>query len=145
VDDTGAVLRRINWVRLGGAVAVALAFVMIIYGFSIAETGVPRQNLPQGLEAISPAAGATEQRQTEIVADFAPEYEGALVVNGVRIPPDQLRVDEGQSLIAFQARQGADVEEYLSRTVSVTVIFWKIADGEGSGSTNQWTWSFNVS
>lgn len=145
MDDTCGVFRRINWVRLGGAVAVALAFVMIIYGFSIAETGVPRQQLPEGLEAISPSPGATEQRQTEITADFASEWEGALVVNGVRIPPDQLRVDEGQAIIAFQARRGAEVEEYLNRAVSVTVIFWRIADGEGSASTNTWTWSFNVS
>lgn len=138
-------LRRINWVRLAGAMAVAFAFVLIVWGFSMAETGVPRQELPEGLEAILPTPGATEQRQVEIVADFASGWEGALVIDGIRIPPDQLRRDDGQALIAFQARPGAEIEEYRSRVVSVTVLFWLVEEGEGGASTNSWSWSFNVS
>jgi hypothetical protein len=93
-----------NWRRLGLSMAMAAGAASIVVGFSIGKTGGAAQNLPPGVEAVSPKQDAKVQRQTEIVADLGPGYDGVLVLNGVELPPDQYSFDLGQNLVIFPCR-----------------------------------------
>ncbi len=137
-------MKRINWPRLGGSLLVAAALVLIVIGFAQAETGTPKVTLPEGIEFVFPTPGAIERRQAEVGADLAPGFTGALVIDGVRIPPDQLRIDNALNVVAFQARPGTDIEEFAPGPRRVTVIYWRIVDGEANGSRS-FSWSFTLS
>lgn len=84
--------------------AVAAGLAMIAFGFSSGETDDDAIAFPVGLENVSPRPSARVQRQTEIMADLEPGYDGVIVINGVEVPPDQFTFDLGQYLIIFPCR-----------------------------------------
>jgi hypothetical protein len=93
------------WRRLLLSLVVAAGLGAIAFGFSIGVTDDgTTNNLPVAIESISPRRTDQVQRQSEIIVDLAPGYDGTLVVNGVEIPPDQLSFDLGLFQLVFPCR-----------------------------------------
>jgi hypothetical protein len=93
------------WRRLLLSLVLASGLGAIAYGFSIAETDDgTADELPPAIESISPRRRDQVQRQTDIIVDLAPGYDGTLVVNSTEIPPDQLSFDLGQFQLIFPCR-----------------------------------------
>jgi hypothetical protein len=173
----GAVMRedaqvnsRVNWQRLGLAMAVALGLTIIVYSFSKVQTGGDAQGLPDGIEAISPESGDQVQRQSEVVVNLAPGYDGILFLQGSEIPADQVSFDLGTNVLNFPCTPGAtpptdaapqpgtgvarppqppcsvtgpgDVQ-LPQGPVSMRVEFWRIVEGRANGVTS-YSWSFST-
>lgn len=161
---------RINWYRVGISAGLAVGGAMIIGAFAIGKTGGDAQNLPLALEAISPGPGAQVERQTEIVADLAPGFDGLLVINGIEIPADQYTFDSGLNQVIFPCRpsdipaaalgaeannasearpacsrglEGAEEFEVPTGNVSVAVEYWPITRGRGEAS-KVYFWTFRT-
>jgi hypothetical protein len=93
------------WRRLLLSILVTAGLGAIVFGFSIGVTGEDTTaSLPVAIESLSPQRNAQVQRQSEIIVDLAPGYDGALVINGVAIPPDQLSFDLGLFQLVFPCR-----------------------------------------
>jgi hypothetical protein len=163
---------RINWPRLGTAVGISFALVLIVIGFSTAQTGTAEDNFPEGLERVTPRRDAQVQRQSQVEVDLAPGYTGRLSLNGVQIPQDQYSFDVAQNILTYpclptdaaaqtdangapSAPAGAgwpacslglapeDNPNLPTPAVTFTVRMWKIADGEGVGE-KRYTWTFKT-
>lgn len=163
-------MARINWYRVGISAGLALGGLLVIGGFAIGKTGGDEQNLPFAIEAVSPASGDQVERQTEIIADLAPGYDGLIVINGIEIPPDQYTVDSGLNQVIFPCRpsdipsqalgaeannatpgrppcargeDGTEEFEVPTGNVSVAVEYWPITRGRGDASKT-FFWTFRT-
>jgi hypothetical protein len=163
--------RAVNRRRLLISLGLATGLVLMVLAFSLAETGGNSQNLPEGLESVAPASGAQVPRQTDIVADLAPGYDGVLFMQPRgEIPADQVSFDDGLNQLIFPCRpilnsnpQGssganvarppqprcirndpnAELLQVPRGVVLVRVEYWKIT--EGRSASKQYSWSFTTS
>jgi len=140
----GAVAPRIDRRRLTLAALVALAFTIIGYGLSRAQTGDDNAQLTDpALEQQVPAPGSLVLRQSQVGVDLAPEYTGYLVIDGIRIPEDQYYREPALNQVFFTPGEGSDIEEFEPGAHTITAVFWKIPEGEAAA--RRVTWRFNVS
>ncbi len=172
MGEDADVTRPINRARLLTSLALALGVVIIVFSAAKAKTGGDQQNLPEGIEAVRPERDDQVQRQTEILVNLAPGYDGILRLNGAEIPADQVSYDEGQNELVFPCRptldtppaaggdSGADTARppqprcirddpnaelvTIPRGNVVAVVeFWKISTGRQGGS-RVYTWNFRT-
>jgi hypothetical protein len=101
------------------------------------------QSRPDVIERVIPEDGSTEPRQAEFGVDLAPGYDGTLVVNGVEIPRDELRLVAAQNEVFFTPGKDKIVDE-LNGPVTVRAIVWKSAVGRGHGQDQTFQWSFTA-
>jgi hypothetical protein len=151
--------RKIDRTRVVLSLLVAVAIVMIVYGFASAETGDRAVQITDpGVENVYPQPGAIVLRQSEIGADLATGYRGVLIVDGQEIPTFDLVATDGttssgatfdavfdpaQNTVSFTPKKGATVEALSPDRHTVTVVFWKM--DESRDTARSITWSFKVS
>src|SRR5690606_19275462 len=98
---------------------------------------------PDVVEHVIPRDGSAIQRQTEIGIDLAPGYEGRLVIYGIEIPEDELRLVPEQNQVFFTAGEGKAVEELQAGRTCVTAVAWRTQDGRGTRD-QRIEWCFEV-
>jgi hypothetical protein len=98
---------------------------------------------PDVVEHLVPPAGSEQLRQSEIGIDLAAGYEAALIVSGIEIPMDQLRLVPEQNQVFFTPGEGKVIEELEGGQVCVTAVVWKSAVGRGS-QDQPFRWCFDV-
>ncbi len=101
-----------------------------------------RRLRPQAIRAVSPLPASLQLRQTEIFVELAPQFRGALTVNGTPVPDDQLDVIEGLNRYAFTPGEGKEIEE-LPPGRACAVVDYTSVDPSAEGGT--YRWCFNVS
>jgi hypothetical protein len=151
--------RKIDRTRVVLSLLVAVALVMIVYGFASADTGDSAVQITDpGVESVYPKPGAIVLRQSEIGADLATGYRGVLIVDGQEIPTFDLVATDGtassgatfdavfdpaQNTVSFTPKKGATIEALSPDRHTVTVVFWKM--DESRDTARSITWSFKVS
>lgn len=157
-------LKKLLTTRVGISVALAAGVVLIIFGFSSAQTGDEALNLPSAIEHLSPGNGDRVLRQSEIVVDFIDGFTGALTVDGITIetsrldeltsngqapkPGEQVELppnaifDPGNYTLKFQPTDGAAIEEFTQGVHQAQVRYWLLVDGESKART--YSWQFTV-
>jgi hypothetical protein len=132
--------------RLGVAVALAMAFGALYAGIRATQTGEDttaaggRQDV---VEQLIPRDGAEVLQQAEIGIDLTRGYEGALQINGVEIPVEELRVVPEQSQVFFAPGPDRVFESLPSGTTCATAVVWQQANGRGVDDLT-FTWCFDV-
>lgn len=156
---------RVDRTRLALSVGFATGLALILFGFSVAQTGRDAQRLPDVIASINPGPGDNVLRQSQIVVDFAEPYDAVLVLNGLELPvtrldelagagapprpgaqldiPPTAIYDPGNFTISFQPQDGAVVESLRQGEQRATVIFWKI--DQTRNEARSFTWTFMVS
>ena len=124
-------------------VAVAGALVAIVLGVRATQTGdkdpVTVSGRPDVVEHLVPRAGAEVLQQFEVGIDLAPGYEGALAVNGVEIPEDELRLVPQQNQVFFQPGEGKVLTELQAGPNCIEATAWRSSLGRGADDeTFQW-------
>jgi hypothetical protein len=134
--------------RLLIAAMIAAAFVALYVGVRATDTGdddpVTVNGRPDVVEHLVPRAGDEVLRQAELGIDLAPGYEGALVVNGVEIPTDELRLVPEQNQVFFTPGDGKVVERLLAGPNCATAIVWKASVGRGTADDTSFSWCFEA-
>jgi hypothetical protein len=92
---------------------------------------------------LRPADGAQAVQGSEIGIDLQPGWEGRLLIDGVEIPEDELRLVPGQNQVFFTPGQGRTIERLRPGRNCVTAIFWRSQLGRGADD-GQLTWCFQV-
>ena len=82
-------------------VAAATMAVAVMRTNTDEDTPAAVAGRPDVVEHLIPPNGTQQQRQSELGIDLAPGYEGALSVNGVSIPTDELRLVPEQNQVFF--------------------------------------------
>lgn len=125
------------------AVAVLAAAAAIVAGVQATQTGeqepVTVSGRPDVVEALIPGTGDEVVQQFEVGVDLAPGYEGALTVNGVDIPTEELRLVPQQNQVFFKPSEGSVINELLAGENCVVATVWKSSEGRGlRDQTFQW-------
>ncbi|HUP69236.1 MAG TPA: hypothetical protein VM142_05410 [Acidimicrobiales bacterium] len=133
-------------------VTVPRVVVSVLLAFAVASMYVaftehddsPNPRLrPQVIRAISPLPASLQLRQTEIFVELAPQFTGALTVNGTPVPDDQLDVIEGLNRYAFTPGQGKEIEELPPGRACAVVDYTPVTETSAQGGS--YRWCFNVS
>ncbi len=132
--------------RLLIAVLVAAAGAALFFGVRATDTGddEPIGTRTGVVERFIPREGDEVLRQAELGVDLAPGYEGAIRVNGVDIPTDQLRLVPEQNQVFFTPGDGTVVERLRAGVNCAEVQAWKSADGRGTANDRYFTWCFEA-
>jgi hypothetical protein len=99
---------------------------------------------PDVVEQLLPRSGAEVIRQAELGIDLAPGYEGRLVLNGVEIPVDELRLVPEQNQVFFTPGEGLAVERLDPGPNCVTAIVWESAVGRDPATDEAFQWCFEA-
>ena len=99
---------------------------------------------PNVVEHVIPVNGSSELRQSEFGVDLAPGYDGTLVVNGIEIPRDQLRLVPAQNQIFFTPGPGKVITDLPAGKTCVVAVVWKSAVGRGASQDQTFRWCFGV-
>lgn len=156
--------RKIDRQQLLLSAGIAVGLVMVIFGFSAAQTGRDESGLPNAIERISPANGDRVLRQSQIIVDFIDGYEAIMFIDGVELPitrldeltssgqqatpgaqvelPPTAVFDPGNFIISFQPQVGAMIEEFTQGEHEGKVRYWLISDGREKSRT--YTWKFDI-
>jgi len=127
---------------LAGLVVGALA--ALFAGVRATDTGEDDPVSPDIVERLVPSEGDEVIRQAELGVDLAPGYEGALTVNGVAIPTDELRLVPEQNQVFFTPGEGKAVEELHAGPNCAGAVVWKSSQGRGTADDRSFQWCFEA-
>jgi len=134
--------------RLLIAVLVAGAVAALYAGVRATATGdddpVTVSGRPDVVERLIPGEGDEVIRQAELGIDLGPGYEGTLVVNGVPIPDEELRLVPEQNQVFFTPGDGKVVEQLHAGPNCALAVVWKSSEGRGTANDKSFTWCFEA-
>jgi len=145
-NDTGPPPASLRYkVVIAGALVVAAATMAIAVMRTNTDEDTPAEvaGRPDVVEHLIPPRGTEQLRQSELGIDLAPGYEGALSVNGLSIPTNELRLVPEQNQVFFTPGEGKAIEELNAGPVCVIAVVWKSADGRGVADQT-FRWCFDV-
>lgn len=144
--------------RLGITAAVAVALGMFAYAFTIGTGGSEEVALQDdAVERFIPSDGSPSVlRQTQIGLDLEPGWTGALSVDGLIIPAEQLNCfddcfasadREGnpqQAIVFFVPGDGKVIEQLETGRRCATATIWRPAFETAEANGREVNWCFSV-
>lgn len=101
--------------------------------------------LPSSIESVVPAPGTGMLAQDDVGADLLDTLRGALFIDGVEIPEDQLRINLPLGQVWFRPGVGKDIVRLEEGLHSATILYWSQEHGdEGRNGAKSYTWSFRA-
>jgi hypothetical protein len=132
--------------KIAAAAVVAVAGVLFFVAFtSLGDDDDPvlSQGDQQVVENLIPRRDAQVPQQSSVGIDLVTGWAGALAINGVEIPEDELTLTPEIGLIMYTPGEGRSVEALQSGQNCVNATIWRIADGRGV-SDRSIPWCFEV-
>ncbi len=122
---------------LAAVVAVNLLVAAVVIGGS--DEG---PELPANIESLIPTPGAAILAQDDVGADLADTFTGVLLIDGVEIPEDQLRINRPLGEVGFRPGPGNDIERLEEGLHSATIVYWP--QDRGREEAKEFTWQFRA-
>jgi len=134
--------------RLLLVLLVVAALAVLYVGVRATDTGsddpVAVSGRPDIVERLIPSEGDEVIRQAELGIDLGPGYEGALTINGMPIPTDELRLVPEQNQVFFRPGDGKAVERLQAGPNCATAQVWRSSQGRGTAEDRSFTWCFEA-
>jgi hypothetical protein len=131
---------RILIVVLGLALVVNLAIVL---GMNSDTSDRGQQGINKDVVQIRPGRGSIVNPLDDIEVRLRSGLTGVLVLNGKRLPEDQLVVDNATSTITFRPAPGREISRLAAGTNDVAVLYWKQTESEPA-KPQSFGWSFRA-
>jgi hypothetical protein len=126
----------------GLALVVSLLFVAGTYS-DTSDQG--RQELSADVRQVRPAPGSIANPLDDIEVRLRSGLTGVLVLNGTRLPEDQLVIDTATSTITFRPVEDSEVSRLAAGRNDVSVLYWSQTEPEPPpGERESFGWSFQV-
>jgi hypothetical protein len=129
-------------------VVATLALVVnlvIVLGMSSDTSDQGKQNVNRDVDQVSPAPGSIVNPRDDIEVHLRRGLTGVLVINGKRLPEDQLEIVPSTSTITFRPGAGKELETLAAGTNDVAVLYWRQTEPEPPpGERDSFGWSFRV-
>jgi hypothetical protein len=135
--------------KIAIAVLLAIAAAGLFLAYTRTDTGPPGEDVvtsggvPLDGFGVRPQRNAEVLSQPEVGIDLKPGWEAVLAVNGVEIPPTDVRTVPPEFQVFFTPGEGRAVEEFSAGRNCVTATYWRSADGRTDDSPT-YTWCFDV-
>ncbi len=123
---------------VAAVVAVNLLVAAVVIGGR--EEG---PELPSNIESVIPAPGTGMLAQDDVGADLLDTFTGALLIDGLEIPEDQLRINRPLGQVSFRPGPGKDIARLEEGLHSATIIYWP-QDRSREDAARSFTWSFRA-
>ena len=148
-DGGGAVPRRrirdvVSARSVIVSVGLAAAVAGLVIGFNLHKEPINGLNLPSGIGAIYPKAGAPNvQEQTTVFYEVQPGYDGSLTIKDRVIPEDQIEhLQVGRVRIGFTPGEGKEFTKLPGGHVCATATYFRRDD---PSAQSNFSWCFDVS
>ena len=128
--------------RIVLSVLVAAAVAALVY-VATEPPGDDAPPLPDAVEAVSPAAGAQNLRQTTIAADLVAGYTGYLLMDGVEVPRDDLQVVEALGQVILRPTEDSDYRVLQPGSHCATIVYRRIGERLDQSSSYRWCFSLH--
>ena len=126
---------------VGGLALVVSLFLVLGYNSDTSDQG--RQELSADVRQVRPAPGSIATPQTDVEVRLRSGLTGVLVLNGKRLPEDQLVIDDATSTIAFRPAPGKEVSRLPAGRNDLAVLYWGQTQPEPA-KPKSFGWSFQV-
>lgn len=140
-SGTAAPRRRLRLqtmlLAVAGVVAVNLLVAAVVIGGS--EEG---PELPSTIESVIPAPGAGILAQDDVGADLLDTFTGVILIDGVEIPEDQLRINLPLGEVSFRPGEGKDIARLEEGLHSATIVYWP--QDRSREDAKSFTWQFRA-
>jgi hypothetical protein len=127
-------------------VVAALALVVnlvIVLGMSSDTSDRGQQGINQDIVQIRPGRGSIVNPLDDIEVRLRSGLTGVLVLNGTRLPEDQLVIDDATSTITFRPAEGREVSRLAAGRNDLAVLYWN-QTGPEPPDPGSYGWSFQV-
>ena len=131
---------RVVIVVSGIALVVSL-FIVLGYNSDTSDQG--RQGVSADVRQVRPAPGSIAAPQADIEVSLRSGLTGVLVLNGTRLPEDQLVIDTATSTITFRPAEGKEVSRLAAGRNDLAVLYWSQTEAEPP-RPESFGWSFQV-
>jgi hypothetical protein len=136
--------RFITPYRVGVSVLLAAAAAALYIGFvsSVDHKTESASVKPALVNAVQPEPDSSAVlRQTRIFARLQPGYTGALIVDGIEIPDDQVDHLEGVNTLGYTPGPGTETGALKPGPRCATVVYWPVGRTRASSSDSyRWCW-----
>jgi hypothetical protein len=126
-------------------VLLAVAGVVAV-NLLVAATVIGGRNegpeLPSNIEHVIPAPGSGILAQDDVGADLLDTYTGVLLIDGVEIPEDQLRINRPLGEVGFRPGEGKDIVRLEEGLHSATIVYWP--QDRSRADAKSFTWQFRA-
>ncbi|MGH9037946.1 MAG: hypothetical protein ACRD0O_19485 [Acidimicrobiia bacterium] len=122
---------------VAGVVAVNLLVAAVVIGGS--DEG---PELPSSIEHVIPAPGSGILAQDDVGADLLDTFTGVLLIDGVEIPEDQLRINRPLGEVGFRPGEGKEITRLEEGLHSATIVYWP--QDRSREEARSFTWSFRA-
>ena len=127
-------------------VAVALLAVVNLGVYLLVKSDTSdkgRQNLTSSVQRVKPAPNTLINPLDDIEVDLRDDLTGVLLIDGRRIPEDQLDIDTSQGIIIFRPGPGRGITRFGAGDHTVQVLFWKQTKPEPK-TPDSFYWGFRA-
>jgi hypothetical protein len=131
---------RVVIVVSGIALVVSL-FIVLGYNSDTSDQG--RQGVSADVRQVRPAPGSIATPQADIEVRLRSGLTGVLVLNGTRLPEDQLVIDTATSTITFRPAEGKEVDRLAAGRNDLAVLYWSQTEAEPP-DPESYGWSIQV-
>ena len=131
---------RVVVVGAGLLLVLNLAFLL---GRSSDTSEPGTERLPSTVESVRPRPGSQADLGIAVTADLRDDLTGVLVIDGQRIPEDQLEYSPPQGIITFRPGPDKDLEEFEAGDHTVQVLYWNQTEDEPD-EPDSFGWSFRA-
>jgi hypothetical protein len=122
---------------VAGVVAVNLLVAAVVIGGR--EEG---PELPSNIESVIPTPGSGILAQDDVGADLLDTFTGVLLIDGVEIPEDQLRINRPLGQVSFRPGKGKDIPRLEEGLHSATIVYWP--QDRSREDAKSFTWTFRA-
>lgn len=147
-DTVGRVSRRVlgNHPLRVLVVVVGLLAVLNLAFFlgRSSDTSEPGgDTLPRAVESVDPAPHSQADRRAPVTVDLSDGLTGVLVIDGHRIPEDQLEYNLPQGIITFRPGDDRDITAFEAGERTVQVLYWAQTEDEPR-NPDSYAWRFRA-
>ncbi len=126
---------------VGGLALVVSLLLFLGYNSDTSDQG--KQAVNSDVDQVAPAPGSLARPQDDIEVHLRSGFTGVLVLNGKRLPEDQLDIVPATSTIRFQPAEGREVSRLPAGRNDVAVLYWGQTQPEPA-KPKSFGWSFQV-
>lgn len=125
--------------------SIVLAVInLVVIGLRFSDTSDQgRQNPTRDVAQQSPANGSLASPQADIEVRLRTGLTGVIVLDGKRVPEDQLIIDNATSTVVFRPGPGKEITRLQAGTHTVQVLYWEQGKPEPA-HPKDYSWSFRA-
>lgn len=126
-----------------GGLALVVSLVLVL-GYNADTSDQGKQNPNADIAQVRPAPGSIATLQDDIEVRLQSGLTGVIVLNGKRIPEDQLLIDNSTGTISFRPGPGKEISRLPAGSNDAAVLYWSQTQPEPA-KPKSFGWTFRAS